>query len=295
MTPEERIARELARVRKGGAEKYHQKNAEAGEALRPGAAAAAARRGLLRRGRRARQRPRPGAARRRRGHRARHHRRPAGGGHGQRLHRQGRQLGRPHGGEDHPHPGGGRARSGCRSSTWSTRPGRASPTRSRCSRAGAAPGASSTTRSTSPGVVPQICLLFGPSAAGGAYIPAFCDVVFMVEGNASMYLGSPRMAEMVIGEKVIARGDGRRAHALLGLRLRRRPRARPRRRPSARRAATSPSSRGASASCRPAAPPRPPRVDPASASRRSSRSTRTGPSTCCSSSRRWSTRAASSR
>ena len=52
------------------------------------------------------------------------------------------------------------------------------------------------------GVVPQICLLFGPSAAGGAYIPAFCDVVVMVEGNASMYLGSPRMVEVVIGEKV---------------------------------------------------------------------------------------------
>src|SRR5690242_6114287 len=52
------------------------------------------------------------------------------------------------------------------------------------------------------GSIPQICLLFGPSAAGGAYIPAFCDVVFMVEKNASMYLGSPRMAEMVIGEKV---------------------------------------------------------------------------------------------
>ncbi|MEI3613706.1 acyl-CoA carboxylase subunit beta [Pseudogracilibacillus sp. SO30301A] len=52
------------------------------------------------------------------------------------------------------------------------------------------------------GRVPQICLLFGPSAAGGAYIPAFCDIVVMVEGNASMYLGSPRMAEMVIGEKV---------------------------------------------------------------------------------------------
>jgi acetyl-CoA carboxylase carboxyltransferase component len=45
-------------------------------------------------------------------------------------------------------------------------------------------------------------LLFGPSAAGGAYIPAFCDVLVMVAGNASMYLGSPRMAEMVIGEKV---------------------------------------------------------------------------------------------
>jgi acetyl-CoA carboxylase carboxyltransferase component len=52
------------------------------------------------------------------------------------------------------------------------------------------------------GRVPQICVLFGPSAAGGAYIPAFCDVVVMVDGNASMYLGSPRMAEMVIGEKV---------------------------------------------------------------------------------------------
>jgi acetyl-CoA carboxylase carboxyltransferase component len=52
------------------------------------------------------------------------------------------------------------------------------------------------------GAVPQVCVLFGPSAAGGAYIPAFCDVVIMRDGNASMYLGSPRMAEMVIGERV---------------------------------------------------------------------------------------------
>ena len=52
------------------------------------------------------------------------------------------------------------------------------------------------------GKVPQICCLFGPSAAGGAYIPSFCDIVIMVEGNASMYLGSPRMAEMVVGETV---------------------------------------------------------------------------------------------
>ncbi|MGG0717794.1 acyl-CoA carboxylase subunit beta [Robertmurraya massiliosenegalensis] len=52
------------------------------------------------------------------------------------------------------------------------------------------------------GMVPQVCLLFGPSAAGGAYIPAFCDIVIMVDKNASMYLGSPRMAEKVIGEKV---------------------------------------------------------------------------------------------
>src|SRR5216110_317265 len=50
------------------------------------------------------------------------------------------------------------------------------------------------------GLVPQVCLLFGPSAAGGAYIPAFCDIVVMVEGNASMYLGSPRMVAKVIAQ-----------------------------------------------------------------------------------------------
>ncbi len=70
------------------------------------------------------------------------------------------------------------------------------------------------------GVVPQVCVLFGPSAAGGAYIPAFCDLVIMREGNASMYLGSPRMAEMVIGEQVTLGGDGRRADAHGRLRLR---------------------------------------------------------------------------
>jgi len=64
------------------------------------------------------------------------------------------------------------------------------------------------------GKVPQICCLFGPSAAGGAYIPAFCDVVIMVEGNASMYLGSPRMAQEVIGEIVtLEEMGGARMHA----------------------------------------------------------------------------------
>jgi acetyl-CoA carboxylase carboxyltransferase component len=64
------------------------------------------------------------------------------------------------------------------------------------------------------GKVPQLCCLFGPSAAGGAYIPSFCDVVVMVEGNASMYLGSPRMAEMVVGERVsLEEMGGARMHA----------------------------------------------------------------------------------
>ncbi len=78
------------------------------------------------------------------------------------------------------------------------------------------------------GVVPQVCVLFGPSAAGGAYIPAFCDIVIMREGNASMYLGSPRMAEMVIGEKVtLEEMGGAKMHTgVSGLR----PPARPQRR-----------------------------------------------------------------
>jgi len=66
------------------------------------------------------------------------------------------------------------------------------------------------------GQFPQICILFGPSAAGGAYIPAFCDVLIMVEKNASMYLGSPRMAESVIGEKVsLEEMGGARMHCTL--------------------------------------------------------------------------------
>ena len=51
------------------------------------------------------------------------------------------------------------------------------------------------------GVVPQVCVLFGPSPAGSAYLPALTDLVIMVEGKASLYVGSPRMVEMAIGEK----------------------------------------------------------------------------------------------
>ena len=63
------------------------------------------------------------------------------------------------------------------------------------------------------GVVPQVCVLFGPSAAGGAYIPAFCDLVIMRDGNASMYLGLA--ADGGDGDRRArhARGDGRGAHA----------------------------------------------------------------------------------
>ncbi|MGO4806075.1 acyl-CoA carboxylase subunit beta [Arthrobacter sp. 2MCAF15] len=52
------------------------------------------------------------------------------------------------------------------------------------------------------GRVPQVCALFGPSPAGSAYVPALCDMTIMVRGHATAYLGSPRLAEMVTGEKV---------------------------------------------------------------------------------------------
>ena len=52
------------------------------------------------------------------------------------------------------------------------------------------------------GQVPQLCAMFGPSPAGSAYIPALCDLIVMVEGEATAYLGSPRLAEMATGEKV---------------------------------------------------------------------------------------------
>ena len=51
------------------------------------------------------------------------------------------------------------------------------------------------------GVVPQVCILLGPSPAGSAYLPALTDLVIMVDGKASLYVGSPRMVEMAIGEK----------------------------------------------------------------------------------------------
>ncbi len=64
------------------------------------------------------------------------------------------------------------------------------------------------------GRVPQICCLLGPSAAGGAYMPAFTDWVGMVEGNASMYLASPRIAEKVTGEiTTLEEMGGARMHA----------------------------------------------------------------------------------
>jgi len=53
-------------------------------------------------------------------------------------------------------------------------------------------------------------------------MPAFTDWVGMVEGNASMYLASPRVAEKVTGRGHHAGGDGRGDDARHRLGLRRR-------------------------------------------------------------------------
>ena len=138
----------------------------------------------------------------------------------------------------------------CRSSISSTPRARASPIRSSSSPVGRGAGRIFANQVRLSGRGPQVCCLFGPSAAGGAYIPTFCDVVFMVEGNASMYLGSPRMAEMVIGEHISPRGDGWRAHARDGQRLRRQPRARTTRTRSTPRAGSSRTFRARGKKCR---------------------------------------------
>ena len=66
------------------------------------------------------------------------------------------------------------------------------------------------------GRIPQVCVLFGPSPAGSAYVPALCDICIMVDKNVSAYLGSPRMAEMVIGEKVtLEEMGGARMHCVV--------------------------------------------------------------------------------
>jgi len=51
------------------------------------------------------------------------------------------------------------------------------------------------------GRVPQICVLYGPCIAGAAYTPVFADFTVMVEGMSAMAIASPRMVEMVTGEK----------------------------------------------------------------------------------------------
>ncbi|MCA1812505.1 MAG: acyl-CoA carboxylase subunit beta [Halobacteriales archaeon] len=52
------------------------------------------------------------------------------------------------------------------------------------------------------GAVPQVAVLYGPCVAGAAYTPVFCDFTIMVRGMSAMCIASPRMVEMVTGERI---------------------------------------------------------------------------------------------
>lgn len=54
------------------------------------------------------------------------------------------------------------------------------------------------------GVVPQVCALMGPGAAGSAYLPALSDFTIMVKGTSHMSLAGPPLVKAVIGEVVTA-------------------------------------------------------------------------------------------
>jgi acyl-CoA carboxylase subunit beta len=48
--------------------------------------------------------------------------------------------------------------------------------------------------------IPSICLVFGSSTAGGAYIPGMSDYVVMVAKQAQVYLAGPPLVKMATGE-----------------------------------------------------------------------------------------------
>jgi len=48
--------------------------------------------------------------------------------------------------------------------------------------------------------IPTICLVFGSSTAGGAYIPGLSDYVVMVKNQAQVYLAGPPLVKMATGE-----------------------------------------------------------------------------------------------
>jgi acyl-CoA carboxylase subunit beta len=48
--------------------------------------------------------------------------------------------------------------------------------------------------------IPTICLVFGSSTAGGAYVPGMSDYIVMVKGGAKVFLGGPPLVKMAINE-----------------------------------------------------------------------------------------------
>src|SRR5213079_3069962 len=64
--------------------------------------------------------------------------------------------------------------------------------------------------------VPQIAAVMGPCIAGGAYLPALSDVIFMVEGTSFMWLGGPNLVKGATGQVVDAETlGGARTHTAI--------------------------------------------------------------------------------
>jgi len=50
--------------------------------------------------------------------------------------------------------------------------------------------------------IPQIAAVMGPCIAGGAYLPALSDVIYMVEGTSFMGLGGPNLVKGATGQTI---------------------------------------------------------------------------------------------
>jgi geranyl-CoA carboxylase beta subunit len=48
--------------------------------------------------------------------------------------------------------------------------------------------------------IPQVCVMHGPSTAGGAYLPGMSDYVIMVRGRAKAFLAGPPLLKAATGE-----------------------------------------------------------------------------------------------
>src|ERR1700736_5432499 len=56
--------------------------------------------------------------------------------------------------------------------------------------------------------VPQIAAVMGPCIAGGAYLPALSDVIFMVDKTSFMGLGGPNLVKGAVGQSIDAESLG---------------------------------------------------------------------------------------
>ena len=110
--------------------------------------------------------------------------------------------------------------------------------------------------------VPQISAVMGSCIAGGAYLPALSDVIFMVEGTSFMGLGGPNLVKGATGQTIDAETLGGARDPHRGQRGGALPRGERRRVPASGSASTSAGCRGTKACSHRARPPRPPARPP---------------------------------